>query len=244
MKKKLLWSIPAVVLVLAAIACFLLWNGVVLLNNPSREEYPIRGVDVSHYQGIINWQVLADQDIQFAFIKATEGSTYVDPRFAENWAQAQRCGLRVGAYHFFSFDSSGAAQAENFISRVKAWDTMLPPVVDLEFYGDKEKNPLSPAAVRPQLDILLRRLEEVYGKKPVLYVTEAAYEMYVAGGYGDYDIWIRNVVTEPHLVDGRAWTFWQYTNRETLPGYEGQERFIDMNVFYGDAEVFESYGKQ
>ncbi len=243
MKKKILWSVPVAVLVLAAIAFLLLWNGAILLNNPSREEYPIRGVDVSHYQGVINWQVLADQDIQFAFIKATEGSTYVDPRFAENWAQAQRSGLRVGAYHFFSFDTSGAAQAENFISRVKAWDTMLPPVVDLEFYGDKEKNPPRREAVRAQLNILLRRLEEFYGKKPILYVTEATYEMYIAGGYGDYDIWFRNVVAEPHLADGRAWTFWQYTNRETLPGYEGQERFIDMNVFYGDAEAFENYGK-
>ncbi len=243
MKKKLL--ILLVILGILAVAAFLLmWNGVVLLNNPAWKDYPIRGVDVSHYQGQIDWQVLAAQDIRFAFIKATEGSSHVDPCFAENYAQAQKTGLRVGAYHFFSFDSSGATQAENFISQVKACENMLPPVVDLEFYGDKEKNPPEAGAVRAQLDALLQMLEAEYGMTPILYVTEAAYERYVSGHYGDYDIWIRNVISRPRLSDGRDWTFWQYTNREQLPGYQGQERFIDMNVFYGDEAAFESYGKK
>ena len=83
--------------------------------------------------------------------------------------------------------------------------------------------------------------------KPIIYATERSYELYLAGGYSDYDIWIRNVITPPNIADGREWTFWQYTNRGLLSGYEGEERFIDINVFAGTKEEFEAYpryGKQ
>ena len=77
--------------------------------------------------------------------------------------------------------------------------------------------------------------------KPVIYATEKSYDLYLAGEYADYDIWIRDVVTVPSLSDGRQWTFWQYTNRERLEGYSGDERFIDMNVFWGTEEEFANY---
>ena len=73
------------------------------------------------------------------FIKATEGSSFVDEHFAYNYAEARKTDLAVGAYHFFSYDSPGAAQAENFINTVAPHAGMLPPVIDVEFYGDKEK---------------------------------------------------------------------------------------------------------
>ena len=149
--------------------------------------------------------------------------------------------MRIGAYHFFSYDSSGETQADHFIATVSPVETMLPPVIDLEFYGDKEANPPSPETVRPQLDILLERLEEHYGRKPILYATEKSYALYLAGAYSEYDIWIRNVVTNPSLSDGRDWTFWQYTNRAKLEGYRGEEPYIDLNVFRGTPEEFQTY---
>ena len=229
-------------LVLAGAAVFLLlWNGVILLNSPSREEYPVRGVDVSSYQGEIDWPTLAGQDIQFAFIKATEGSSLTDPGFSYNYAQASKTGLRIGAYHFFSYDSPGETQAENFIRTVPRAEGMLPPVVDVEFYGDKENNPPEREATVRELTAMLERLEGHYGVRPILYATEKSYSLYLAGGFEAYDIWIRNVVTSPSLSDGRDWTFWQYTNREKLDGYHGREPFIDMNVFAGTAEEFAAY---
>ena len=60
---------------------FFLYTGAILFNNPSREKYPVRGVDVSRHQGAINWKVLSQQDIAFAYIKATEGSNFVDKNF-------------------------------------------------------------------------------------------------------------------------------------------------------------------
>ena len=244
MKKQLKFFILTVIgIAVTAIVVLgvLVWQGVILLNNPSSEQYPVRGVDVSSYQCEIDWDVLASQDIQFAFIKATEGSSYVDPYFSVNYQNAQATSLRIGAYHFFSYDSSGLSQAQNFISNVPAIGNMLPPVVDIEFYGDKEKNLPEVDTTQSELDELLSALETHYNIKPILYATEKSYRLYIAGRYDSYDIWIRNVITSPTLSDGRAWTFWQYTNRETLDGYKGKEKFIDMNVFYGSKEDFSHY---
>ncbi|MBR5252322.1 MAG: glycoside hydrolase family 25 protein, partial [Clostridia bacterium] len=228
--------------VLSAIALYhMVWNGVILLNNPSKRKYPVRGVDVSHYQGEIDWNVLSGENIDFAFIKATEGSSFVDDRFAYNFAEAQKCNIAVGAYHFFSFSSSGLTQAENFISTVSPFEGMLPPVVDLEFYGEFAETPLSKESVDKELRTMLDTLEEYYGLKPIIYATEESYELYLANDYEEYDIWIRNVKTKAKMSDGRQWTFWQYTNRERLDGYNGQEKFIDMNVFFGSEEEFAAY---
>ncbi len=241
-KRRLLALGAGAAVLLAGLTLLLLvWNGVILLNNPSRAQYPVRGVDVSSYQGEIDWPTLAGQGIRFAFIKATEGSSHVDERFAYNYEQAPKAGLRAGAYHFFSYDSPGETQAENFIRTVPRVQGALPPVVDVEFYGDKEKNPPARETVVRELSVLLEALEEHYNMRPILYATEKSYALYLAGGFAEYDIWIRNVLTVPTLPDGREWTFWQYTNRERLAGYDGKERYIDMNVFAGTAEEFAAY---
>ncbi len=79
--------------------------------------------------------------MDFAFIKATEGSSNVDEYFKANWTNAQNSGLVIGAYHFFSFDSSAETQAENYIATVGNLNGKLPPAIDFEYYGDKEKSP-------------------------------------------------------------------------------------------------------
>ncbi len=245
MKKRLKALIPivaAALFVALVVLGVLVWRGILLLNNPSQDEYPVRGVDVSSYQGEIDWETLSSQGIQFAFIKATEGSSYVDPYFSTNYQKAQTTSLRIGAYHFFSYDSPGLSQAQNFIFNVPAIPNMLPPVVDVEFYGDKEENLPDATETQAQLDDLLSGLENHYGVKPILYATEKSYSLYLANRYDSYDIWIRNVITSPTLSDGRDWTFWQYTNRERLDGYDGKEEFIDMNVFYGTWDQFLHYG--
>lgn len=235
--------IVSIAVLLLSIASYglLLYRGVFSLNSPSPAEFPIRGVDVSSYQGDINWELLASQNIQFAFIKATEGSSHVDSRFITNYSRAAETDLRIGAYHFFSYDSKGLTQAENFISVVYPIEGMLPPVIDVEFYGDKESNLPDRETTRLELSALLHTIEDYYGVKPILYATEKSYRLYIAGSFDDYDIWIRNVFSEPTSDLGRNWTFWQYTNRAQLEGYIGEERFIDMNVFQGTEEEFQLY---
>ncbi len=241
MKKKIIRiSIIGALLLLAIFttAFVLVWNGIILLNGFSAERYAIKGVDVSSYQGEIDWEVLSSQNISFVFIKATEGSSFADKNFDANFSGAQKTALAVGAYHFFSYDSSGQTQAENFINTVTPFEGMLPPVIDLEFYGDKEKNPPDRASVELQLKTMLAVLEAHYGQKPIIYATEKSYELYLSNDYQEYDIWIRNVITKPELTDGRTWMFWQYSNRGKLNGYIGEEEFIDLDVFNSSAEEY------
>jgi len=240
--KAALLGAGGVVVVLVVVAS-LFYAGVWQINNPSSTRYPVRGVDVSSFQGEIDWPVLAGQDISFVYIKATEGSGSVDERFRANLAGATGTGLRVGAYHFFSFDSPGATQADNFIATVPVTPGMLPPAIDLEFYGEKKTNPPDVASVRGELGVLLTRLHEHYGLRPVIYVPKDTFDLYIAGSFVDYGIWYADWFGTPKPADGREWTFWQYTSRMRLPGYAGPERFIDMNVFCCDKAAFEEYGR-
>ncbi len=234
-----------ILIILGALACgagiyaWMVYNGYLLLNHPSRSQYPVVGVDVSHYQGDIDWPVLSDQDIRFAYIKATEGSSHVDRLFAENWEEAKQTELKVGAYHFFSFDSSGKTQADNFIAQVAGHNGMLPPVLDVEYYADKMVNPPAPEAVRAELQVMLDRLTAYYRITPVIYSTEEVWETYLSGHFEDYPLWIRNVYTKPKIDE--EWTFWQYSNRERLDGYRGDEEFIDLNVFAGNEDDWEMW---
>ncbi len=242
-KKKRLFLIGGIALVFVAMLCFLyaVYTGRVQLNRPSADNYPIRGVDVSSYQGTVDWAVMAAQDIDFAFLKATEGSGLTDPTFAANFKNAVNSGLRVGAYHFFSYDSPGETQADNFIAAVPKTEGMLPPVVDLEFYGDYNHDPMDAEQCHAILIPLLEKLEAHYGVKPILYVTENSYDLYVRGALEDYDVWARSIFGKPSFLRHRDWTFWQYTNRAHLDGYDGEEYYIDMNVFNGDEDAFRKY---
>lgn len=224
----------AVLAVGAAAFGLLRWRGWLLFPDeagPNRWE--VWGVDVSSYQGEVDWTVLRDQGVDFAFIKATEGSGMVDRCFAENWEKAQDAGVPAGAYHFFSYDSPGEAQADNFIAQVPVTAGALPPAVDIEFYGDKAENPPDLEAVRGILDPLLEKLEAQYGQKPILYVTYRTYQLYIKGEYEDYPLWVTRPLLAP--VD-KNWTFWQYSHSARLSGYQGKEDRIDLNVFRGSRE--------
>jgi lysozyme len=227
-----LWSTAAAVAGVAVLGV-LVANGVVWPNRILAAGYDVRGVDVSHYQGEIDWEVLAAQDLDFAWIKATEGASHTDPRFAANWAAATKTDLLVGAYHFMSFESSGAEQAAHLAAEVPATPGTLPPVIDLEFYGAFHDDRPTPDEVHAILDPLVAGVEEHYGVPPIVYATNDAYDLYLADRYPDLPIWIRSVVWAPRLSDGRDWTIWQYSNRDRLPGYDGVEPYIDVNVFAG-----------
>jgi lysozyme len=228
----------AAALLAAGVFAFLIYAGAIRFNRPSEADYPVRGVDVSEYQGEIDWAVLAAQGIDFAYIKATKGSSHVDPYFAQNIRGALAAGLRAGAYHFFSFDSAGLAQAENFIAAAPAIDGMLPPAIDLELYGAYKLDPKPADEVWSELQDTLDALEAAYGKRPVIYVTGRAYDLYMSGRDVPYDIWIRSVFFAPRAED---WVLWQYSDKGKLDGYSGKERYIDLDVFRGSEAEFEAY---
>lgn len=218
-------AIGVLVLLAALIA-----TGVVWPNRWFAAAYAVRGVDVSSYQGEIDWPALAAEDIDFAYLKATEGSSDEDERFAENWAEARKTRLAVGAYHFFSFESPGESQAANIIATVPDDKGTLPIVVDVEFYGDFARDRPPREAVRRDLDALIAELRSHYGRPPILYATTESYDAYLRNAYPDEPIWIRSVLLPTSLSDGREWTMWQYSNRDRLNGYNGEEFYIDLNV--------------
>lgn len=210
------------------------------LNKLFIKKYPVRGVDVSHYQGEIDWNELSKNKIFFAFIKATEGSTHVDENYASNREKIKATNIYAGFYHFFSFDSDAETQAENFIVTVPKEDGMLAPVVDLEFYGQNEVNRPDPTQVRAQLSVLLNKLEQHYGIKPIIYTTTKVYHYYIEDYYPEYPLWIRNVYYPPDFGTTDDWVFWQYSDTGRLSGYNGPEKYIDLNVFRGSYEQLQT----
>ena len=196
------------------------------------------GVDVSSYQADIDMNKLKEQNISFIFIKATEGSTSQDERFAANWENAKKAGLPAGAYHFFSYDSEGKTQAENFISTVGPdLKGRLLPVVDVEYYGDKEQNPPEKADVVRELKVYLEMLEKEYGVKPLIYTRSDLYEKYLKGEFDEYKKWMSSLYTPLSWNYKDDWYIWQYLNRGELEGFTGGEKYIDLNVLNKDKNI-------
>jgi len=206
------------------------------------ELYPVKGVDVSVYQGDIDWRGLENEGVSFAFIKATEGSSYTDRNFRYNWRKARRTGMKVGAYHFLSYDSPGDVQAENFIDTVgKKWG-MMPPVVDVEFYDEYLEDAPSKETMYQILDAFIEKTEERYGTAPIIYTNLSIYEKYISGRYDEYPVWISSPDAIPDkLPDGRDWLFCQYTFKGTSPSVGDGKTYIDYNVFNGNKREFRKY---
>lgn len=203
--------------------------------------YPIHGLDVSRFQGEIDWRKVRASGIEFAFLKATEGGDLLDPSFETNWRQARRSGVRRGAYHFYYFCRPAEDQARWFIRNVPRDGAALPPVLDLEW------NPFSPtctfrpepAVVRSEARRFLDILERHYGKRPIIYTTPEFYEQTGIGRLRGTQFWLRSVAAHPSTIyPGQAWSFWQYTGTGLVPGVAGE---VDINVFGGSQAAWSSW---
>jgi GH25 family lysozyme M1 (1,4-beta-N-acetylmuramidase) len=190
------------------------------------------GIDVSHWQGSINWPKVKAAGMQFAFMKATESTTYTDTAFATNWAGAASVGMYRGAYHFARPKvGTGAAQADYFVSRVGSFQGAgtLPPVLDLEATGG-----LGVTALRTWTQAWLTRVEQVTGRIPIIYVSPAFWESYLGNStaFTRYPLWIAHYgVSAPRVPGGwPTWTFWQRTSSGSVSGISGN---VDMNSFNG-----------
>jgi lysozyme len=222
----------------SVVMTLLLYRGIVRCNYPDLQRYPIRGVDVSHHQGEIDWTRLQRRDVHFAYIKASEGATLRDARFVSNWQRAVTAGVTPGAYHFFTLCKSGAEQARNFLAALSdVTGSGLPPAVDLEFGGNCKRRPAQQHFTR-ELHSFLEEVERATGCMPVLYVTQDFYRPYVAGRIQGYPLWVRNIFGAPRLHEGADWLLWQYANRGRMPGVDA---FIDLNVYSGSAAQFREF---
>ncbi len=244
--KKITYRRKILYVIFACLILILMFAGLVLtkripISKLWARGYEVKGVDISHYQGEVDMKALEKQGMQFVIIKATEGSSCVDEMFEENWKDAEQTGILAGAYHFFSFDSPGKTQAKNFISTAGDLSGKLIPVVDVEYYGDKEKNPPAKEEMVRELSEYMHILEAEYGVKPMIYTTYSVYHRYIKKSFSDYPLWIRNVYFKPGVDLGRTWDFWQYSDTTELDGYQGEEKYIDCNVFCGEQMELKEY---
>ena len=242
MYKKIIITILIIILILLVIFLLMI-NGYIIPTKLEAEKYEVRGVDVSEYQGEVDWDKIKEQGISFAFVKATEGSKGKDSYFNKNFQKLKNTDMLLGIYHFFSLESTGEEQAKNYIDTVgvtKNDDSLLIPIVDIEYYSDYKKEEPIKDWIKKELKVLLDKLESTYRVKPMIYTTMEFYNDYLDGEFLDYDIWIRNILTKPNL-ENRTWKFWQYTGRGRLEGYSGEEKFIDLNVFNGSKEEFDKF---
>ncbi len=185
------------------------------------------GIDVSAHQGSIDWAAVAGDGIGAAYVKASEGATFEDDRFAENWTGAREAGVEVGGYHFFTLCKTGEEQAANFLGRLRAVgadSTALPPVVDLELSGNCAARP--PAEViQGRLRAFVAAVEAETGQQVRLYLLGAFGQRYpLPPELADRQRWARRLLLRP-AEDGWAW--WQVSSRARITGIDGP---VDLDV--------------
>ncbi|HEV7504804.1 MAG TPA: glycoside hydrolase family 25 protein [Thermoanaerobaculia bacterium] len=184
-----------------------------------------QGIDVSHYQGTIDWRQVADTGKRFAFIKATEGTSETDPQFQANWRGANVAGLLRGAYHFYQPGEDPQQQAKNFLSVVQPGPGDLPPVLDVELSG-------KPSEIISGIWVWLTAVEQATGKTPILYTNPSFWADLGAVGFGRFPLWIADYdVAVPTVPEGWiSWSFWQFSESGSVSGVEGP---VDLDIFQG-----------
>lgn len=225
-----------------AVAASLLAVTVLAITSPASAEAEPKakpgGIDVSHYQGSINWKKVRDAGIQFAWIKSTEGTSYTDPKFAANYTGAYKAKVIRGAYHFARpGNSSGASQARYFVKHGGAWSAdnrTLPGALDLEAgcHG------LSKKKMRGWISDFHRTYKEKTGRHVVIYTTASWWSSCTGNWTGlskKSPMWVAHWgASSPSVPHGWAtWTAWQYTSGGSVSGISGN---VDRNRFNGSRD--------
>lgn len=193
---------------------------------PPRIVEGVCGIDVSHYQGTIDWDKVTHYEnnpIKFVYVKATEGSNIKDECYERNLTLAKEKGLLVGSYHYFTSRSSAEEQFENFKQTANKERQDLIPVVDIE-----ECRYWTQDVFHKNLQVFLNEVEAHYGKKPVIYTYASFYNNYLVDRYKEYKIFIAQYGEgNPELSDGNNWHIWQFTRRGRIDGIRGN---VDVNA--------------
>jgi GH25 family lysozyme M1 (1,4-beta-N-acetylmuramidase) len=206
----------------------------------------LEGIDVSHWQNAINWPMVAGSGKKFAIIKATQGTTYLDPLYATNHAGAKAAGLWTGAYHFAEPDATAndaIAEADWFVSKMNLGNGDLIPALDLEQAGG-----LSVAALQAWVTAFVGRVTARIGIRPMIYTSPSFWSNYMGdttalADAGYKTLWIAHWgVTTPTVAaknwGGKGWTFWQYTSSGTVPGISGR---VDLDRYNGTDLALQAY---
>lgn len=193
--------------------------------DPSKVQYD--GIDVSKHQGSINWEELKrNAKIKFVYIKATEGSNYVDPRYKENIRNARKHGFRVGSYHYFTDLSSARMQFQNFIQNANRDEQDLIPVIDVE-----KRSKWTPQQLRDSVKVFADLIEDYYGCKPLIYTFETFFNKNLGKAFEKYPIFIAKYPKgqEQPNINGVKWVLWQFSECGRFKGVK--DNLVDMSRF-------------
>ena len=185
------------------------------------------GIDVSKHNGKINWKKVAgDKCVKFAYIKASEGGTLGDRRYAYNIKEARKAGIKVGSYHFFTYRRTAKEQFENFRKRIDKRQQDLVPMMDVEEKGNRGCNK---AKLQATLKELMELMKAEYGKYPLLYSGHQFYNTYLAPEFNNYYLFIaRYGGGKPKVKGGGRWNIWQYSETGHIDGIKGK---VDLDCF-------------
>lgn len=195
----------------------------------------LSGIDVSKWQGTVNWTSVQQAGIAFAFARATYGTSEVDSYFADNWQGMKNAGIIRGAYHFFLVADDPTQQADFFIRTVGSLDPNdLPPVVDVESASGTSSN------LAADVQTWLNVVEQGLGRRPIIYTAPSYWNENITGGFGSYALWEAEYgVSTPKPVNGWTnWTFWQYSSTGTVGGVNGA---VDLDYFNGTSQALTEF---
>ena len=195
----------------------------------------LSGIDVSKWQGHVDWTSVQQSGVEFAFVRATYGSSEVDSTFAYNWQEMKNVGIMRGPYHFFLAAEDPVQQAEFFIRTVGSLGPDdLPPVVDVES-GSGVSSSLV-ADVQKWLSTVAQGL----GRTPIIYTAPSYWNANLTSGFGNYPLWVAEYgVSSPKAVNGwDNWTFWQYSSTGRVGGVSGD---VDQDYYNGTYEALSAF---
>jgi lysozyme len=196
----------------------------------------LQGIDVSHIQGVIDWEAVAGDasNIKFAYVKATEGTSFIDPEFSVNYAALESVGIKRGAYHFFHPSDPIPAQVQNFLKVLGDMQQGdLPPVLDVEV-----SNGLSPDSVADNILQWLEQVKNALNCTPLIYTSSGFWNGSVGTNslFATYPLWIAEYTMRaaPILPQGASdYAFWQYSSTGSINGIQVP---VDLDYFNGSED--------
>lgn len=183
------------------------------------KNYGKEGIDVSHYQGTIDWEQVrnTDKNISYVYIKATEGTSLVDDTYHQNLEGAKRVGLKVGSYHFYRPNIPIEEQLQNIKDNIKKEEQDLLPLIDVETMSG-----VSQETFVKDLQTFLESVTQYYGKRPLVYTFYNFYIKHMLTGFSEYKMMIARYHDDvPVLPDERKYVIWQYTSKGRIFGIRG-----------------------
>lgn len=189
-----------------------------------RNIYPSIGIDLSAHNGQVDFAAVADDGVDFAFLKVSEGATWRDSTFERNYRSATDAGLKVGAYHFFRFDVEGWRQSVNITGALGSRHLDLPVAIDVEEWGNPTD--YTTEEVVSNLRSLVELLRQ-NGREPIIYTNKNGYYRFIRDRFDDVGLWICSFTT-PAMSENSRWTLWQHSHEGRINGINGP---VDINTF-------------